>query len=406
MKKFKFKRLASAIYAALIIALAFLFFTNDFGLVDIRKTAVIIGAGIDLTSAGISITAQLAIPQASENVESTQYIEVEGEGVTVADALNEINKKTGFYPKLVFCKLLMLGESCQSRNIFEILDYFYRDDYTQLTPSIAMCEGSAGELLASKMRFGNTATVSIERLLSEEAKKSGNVSTVNLKILGIDAHSPSAACFMPFIRAQSQSAEGSQSGGDGEDGGGSSSEDSASDESRTDGGQGSSREFLCDRTAVFSNGNFVGVLDEDQTFALNLVKNDVRHVFVPCKAEGDVYTLGMRNCRGGVSVEVENGVPFVRLSFSAVVQISDVDRSESPGSASRGVVPDAVLAGGAEALRQRFSSLADTVRATGCDVLELRTLLYRYHYKYYEEWGDRLLSDVGIVFDIDLRSAG
>lgn len=406
MKKFKFKRLASAIYAALIIALAFLFFTNDFGLVDIRKTAVIIGAGIDLTSAGISITAQLAIPQASENVESTQYIEVEGEGVTVADALNEINKKTGFYPKLVFCKLLMLGESCQSRNIFEILDYFYRDDYTQLTPSIAMCEGSAGELLASKMRFGNTATVSIERLLSEEAKKSGNVSTVNLKILGIDAHSPSAACFMPFIRAQSQSAEGSQSGGDGEAGGGSSSEDSASDESRTDGGQGSSREFLCDRTAVFSNGNFVGVLDEDQTFALNLVKNDVRHVFVPCEAEGDVYTLGMRNCRGGVSVEVENGVPFVRLSFSAVVQISDVDRSESPGSASRGVVPDAVLAGGAEALRQRFSSLADTVRATGCDVLELRTLLYRYHYKYYEEWGDRLLSDVGIVFDIDLRSAG
>lgn len=406
MKKFKFKRLASAIYAALIIALAFLFFTNDFGLVDIRKTAVIIGAGIDLTSAGVSITAQLAIPQASENVESTQYIEVEGEGVTVADALNEINKKTGFYPKLVFCKLLMLGESCQSRNIFEILDYFYRDDYTQLTPSIAMCEGSAGELLASKMRFGNTATVSIERLLSEEAKKSGNVSTVNLKILGIDAHSPSAACFMPFIRAQSQSAEGSQSGGDGDDCGGSSSEDSASDASRTDGGQGSPREFLCDRTAVFSNGNFVGVLDEDQTFALNLVKNDVRHVFVPCEAEGDVYTLGMRNCRGGVSVEVENGVPFVRLSFSAVVQISDVDRSESPGSASRGVVPDAVLAGGAEALRQRFSSLADTVRATGCDVLELRTLLYRYHYKYYEEWGDRLLSDVGIVFDIDLRSAG
>lgn len=406
MKKFKFKRFASAIYAVVIVALAFLFFTNDFGLVDIRKTAVIIGAGIDLTSAGVSITAQLAIPQASENVESTQYIEVEGEGVTVADALNEINKKTGFYPKLVFCKLLILGESCQSRNIFEILDYFYRDDYTQLTPSIAMCEGSAGELLASKMRFGNTATVSIERLLSEEAKKSGNVSTVNLKILGIDAHSPSAACFMPFIRAQSQSAEGSQSGGDGEDGGGSPSEDSASEASRTDGGQGSPREFLCDRTAVFSNGNFVGVLDEDQTFALNLVKNDVRHVFVPCEAEGDVYTLGMRNCRGGVSVEVENGVPSVLLSFSAVVQISDVDRSESPRSASRGVVPDAVLAGGAEALRQRFSSLADTVRATGCDVLELRTLLYRYHYKYYEEWGDRLLSDVGIVFDIDLRSAG
>lgn len=93
VKKINFKRIAAVIYAVVIIAMAFLFFTNDFGLVDIRKTAVIIGAGIDLTQDGISVTAQVAIPQPSENGESTQYIEVEGEGVTVADALNEINKR-------------------------------------------------------------------------------------------------------------------------------------------------------------------------------------------------------------------------------------------------------------------------------------------------------------------------
>ena len=57
MKKINFKRIAAVIYAVVIIAMAFLFFTNDFGLVDIRKTAVIIGAGIDLTQDGISVTA-------------------------------------------------------------------------------------------------------------------------------------------------------------------------------------------------------------------------------------------------------------------------------------------------------------------------------------------------------------
>ena len=205
MKKFDLKRLAAIIYALAITAMAFLFFTNDFGLVDIRKTAVIIGAGIDLTEGGVSVTAQVAVPQPSENGENTVYIEVEGEGATVADALNVINKKTGFFPKLVFCKLLILGESCRNADIFEVLDYFYRDDYTQLTPVIAMCSGSAGELLASKMRFGNTATVSIERLLSDEAKKSANVSTVNLKMIGIDNFSQSAACYMPYIRARAQS---------------------------------------------------------------------------------------------------------------------------------------------------------------------------------------------------------
>ena len=206
MKKFDLKRLAAIIYALAITAMAFLFFTNDFGLVDIRKTAVIIGAGIDLTEGGVSVTAQVAVPQPSENGENTVYIEVEGDGATVADALNVINKKTGFFPKLVFCKLLILGESCRDADIFEVLDYFYRDDYTQLTPVIAMCSGSAGELLASKMRFGNTATVSIERLLSDEAKKSANVSTVNLKMIGIDNFSQSAACYMPYIRARAQSA--------------------------------------------------------------------------------------------------------------------------------------------------------------------------------------------------------
>ena len=429
MKKISLKRIAFIIYAVVIIAMAFLFFTNDFGLVDIRKTAVIIGAGIDLTDDGVSVTAQVAIPQPSENGESTQYIEVEGEGVTVADALNEINKKTGFYPKLVFCKLLILGESCSDGNIFEILDYFYRDDYTQLTPVIAMCKGSAGQLLASKMRFGNTATVSIERLLSDEAKKSGNVSTVNLKVIGIHDHSPSNACYMPYIRSQSQSAEDGTSSG-GQSGGSSSGSGSSEDSGGSSGGQSSGgsssgqgsggsqsgsdsrgggdspQEFLCDRTAIFRDGMFAGVLTEEQTFALNLIKNNVRHIFVPCQADGNTYTLGMRNCRGSVSVRVENGVPKVRISFDAVVQISDVDRAEDAESASEGVVPDAVLAGGVEAIKNDFSDLISALRAADCDVLELKTLLYRFNYSSYEQFADSILSDAEVSFDINLRSAG
>ena len=419
MKKISLKRVASIIYAVVIISMSFLFFTNDFGLVDIRKTAVIIGAGIDLTDGGVSVTAQVAIPQPSENGENTQYIEVEGEGVTVADALNEINKKTGFYPKLVFCKLLILGESCSDGNIFEILDYFYRDDYTQLTPVIAMCKGSAGQLLASKMRFGNTATVSIERLLSDEAKKSGNVSTVNLKVIGIHDHSPSNACYMPYIRSQSQSAEGGSSGsgssgdsggasGGQSSGGSSSGQGSGGSQSGPDSGGGgnSPQEFLCDRTAIFRNGMFAGVLTEEQTFALNLIKNNVRHIFVPCQADGNTYTLGMRNCRGSVAVRVDNGVPKVQISFNAVVQISDVDRAEDAESASEGVVPDAVLAGGVEAIMNDFSDLLSALRAADCDVLELKTLLYRFNYSNYAQFADSILSDAEVSFDINLRSAG
>ena len=40
MKKFKLRRFASFVYVAVMAVLAFMYFTNDYGLVDIRKTAV------------------------------------------------------------------------------------------------------------------------------------------------------------------------------------------------------------------------------------------------------------------------------------------------------------------------------------------------------------------------------
>ncbi len=400
MKKLNVRRITAVLYAILITAMAFLFFTNDFGLVDIRKTAVIIGAGIDVDGEEVSVTAQVAIPQPSETGANTQYIEVEGKGVTVADALNVINKKTGFYPKLVFCKLLVLGESCSEGNIFEILDYFYRDDYTQLTPVVAMCEGSAAELLASKMRFGNTATVSVERLLSDEAKKSGNVSTVNLKIVGIDSHSPSKSCYMPYIRAQEQSAQGGEQGG-----GGSSSGQQSGDSAGSSGSSGGKQEFLCDRTAVFSDGRFAGVLTEEETFALNLLKNNVRHVFIPC-GENELQTLSLRGCKGGVRVKEEGGVPEIEIYFSAVAQIADVNSAESPPSISDGVVPEDVLRAGERAISGRMDALVSSLKNSGCDALGFRTLLYRFHYPLYERYGDGLLSEANVTYKVNLRSAG
>lgn len=405
----KLRRFAAFIYAAVILAMSFLFFTNDFGLVDIRKTAVIIGAGIDLTQEGVSVTAQIAVPQPSENGENTQFIEVEGSGITVADALNEINAKTGFFPKLVFCKLVILGESCADKNIFEVLDYFYRDDYTQLTPIIAMCKGSAAELLASQMRFGNTATVSIERLLSDEAKKSGNASTVNLKMLGAAQYSPSAACYMPYI--ESRAAEGgAQQGGEtgGQSGGQSGSQgQSGGQPSSQSGGQSGSQEqeFLCNKTAVFADGMFAGVLTEEQTFALNILSNTVRHVFIPCEADGQSYVLGLRNCSGGIGVSVDGAGAKVKASFSAVAQIYDVTQPSDPQSAAEGVVPESVLKGGEKAVKERLESLFRALKQSDCDALGIKTELFRYHYSDYGRLKDVIMSGEA-EYEVNLRSAG
>ncbi|MGN0817906.1 MAG: Ger(x)C family spore germination C-terminal domain-containing protein [Candidatus Coproplasma sp.] len=408
LKKLNFSKLLTWFYALILIALTALFFTNDFGLVDIRKTSVIVGTGLDVTDGGVKVTAQLAVPQPSESGENTQFTEVEGEGKTVADALKEINAKTGFYPKLIFCKLIVLGESCQQKNIFELLDYFYRNDYTQLTPVVAMCKGEAGKLLGQKLPFGNTATVSIGRILSDEGKKSGNVSTVNLKIIGTGQYSQSGSCYMPYIESktsgggESQEQQGGSSGGQSGSSGGSSGGQSGSQ-----GDSSGSTEFLCNKTAIFRDGNFVGVLDEEQAFALNLINNQIRHVFVPCESEGDTYTLGLRNCNGGLKLSFEGGAPRLTVSFSGTAQVQDVNKPTTPEQAAEvKSVTESVLNGCRTALMGYFDDLLTVLKESDCDALGIKRLLYRFNYDRYDKFKDDVLQAMQVEYDIKLKSSG
>ena len=100
MKPDVLRRFSVVFFWILLIFLAGLFFTNDFGLIDISKSTIITAVGIDSDGEEVQITAQLAVPKPSQSGENVEYAEVQGSGKTIADALNEINAKTGFYPKL------------------------------------------------------------------------------------------------------------------------------------------------------------------------------------------------------------------------------------------------------------------------------------------------------------------
>ncbi len=401
LKNLSFVKWSSVIYAAIIIALAFMFFTNDFGLVDIRKTSVIIGMGIDVEEEQVRITAQVAVPQPSENGENTQFTEVTGQGQSVAAALKEINSKTGFYPKLIFCKLIILGESCAESDVFEELDYFYRNEYTQLTPKVAMCKGSAESILGTKMPFGGTATLTIEQVLSDEAKKSGNVATVTLKDIGHSRYAPGGACYMPYLEVEN--AEEEVSGGEE----GQSSASSSGGSKASGGGGESSPEFTGSRTALFNYGKFCGVLDNDKAFALNLLNNQIRHTFVVCEAEGKKYTMGLRSCSGGADLSFKGGKPVVSVGFKATCQIQDAEGDSSPEEIAKNFkVPQEVIDGLNLKLKQKFSALVSELIERDCDALGLKEQLYRKNYSYYDKYKDDLLSAATYEYKVNARSSG
>lgn len=403
MKESFLKRVAGFAYALILILLTALFFTNDFGLVDLRKTSVIIGVGVDYEDdKKLTLTAQLAVPRPAENGENTEYSVVTGEGASVAEALNDINGKTGFYPKLVFCKLIVIGESCFDKDINAELNYFYSNEYSGLTPKIAACKGKAGDLFSLQLPFGDSATDSVERLLSDEAQKSGNVSTVNLNEFGQAYYSKGGAAYMPYIETSGEGEE-SESGGQqgGQSGGGSGGQSGQSG----GGGEQKNIEFTCGKTAIFNKGVFAGLLDDNQAFAFNLLNGGIRRASV-CFGEGDkAVTLSVRNCDGGVSLKMEKGVPVLKLSFEAAAKLQD-DKKTGEEPKNDGRTPDEFLRQGEQTIKGQMESMFDYSRSLNCDLLGVKDLLYKTQNKHYENLKDTVLQAVTVVYEIKLRSSG
>lgn len=430
----KLKKYSFVLYWAIVIALLGMFFTNDFGLLDIHKTSLIVAIGIDIEDDKMQVTARLASPQPSQSGDNIQYYEVKGTGETLADALNEINTKTGHYPKLLFCKLILLGESCKERNLFKSISCLYRKNYSELTADIAMCKGNAGEMLAMPATVDPENATAILRSLSAELKKSANVASVNLKDIAAANFSESKTCFMPFIEAvpedsshfnesetggsgssgnsggqsggQSQGGESGGSGGGEGQSGGSGGQGGESGGQSQGGGQGGKMQFTARKTAIFSNGEFVEVLDENQSFALNILNGDIRLAVLPCLANDTQYTLGLKDTSHSVSLSVKEGVPELKLGFKAKAQIRGAKVVIDPKrTLFDDVVKEDVLKSGEEELKARIQKLVDVCVEKNCDVLGAYDSLYKFNYKYYDAFKENLLSKMKVTIDVKLKSA-
>ena len=93
MNKFgKFaKTIPMKLYILLALVIVFAFFSNDFGLVDIQKTAIILAAGIDRTENGFAVTAQISISKGTDRSScGTSSVEILGEGDTVSACIEQI----------------------------------------------------------------------------------------------------------------------------------------------------------------------------------------------------------------------------------------------------------------------------------------------------------------------------
>ena len=419
------KKYTPILYWAIIIALLGLYFTNDFGLVDIHKSSYIVAVGIDIEEDEVQVTAQLAVPQPSTSGDNTKYLQVQGSGYTIADALNEINAKVGTYPKLLFCKLILIGDSCKDKELFQMLGCFYRRNYSELTALVAMCEGKAQDMLAKPATIDPENSNAMQKVLSDELEKSGNVSKATLKSIAENNYSVSEFCYMPYIQMNKQGtskpggggdnaggdkpeggSEGGQSGSSGSSGGSEGGQSSSSGGSGGEqGGGGEQVEFTARQTAIFSKGKFAGILDERQAFALNMLSNDIGFAVVTCDVGETHYTMGLKEVSGGVDFKVKKGVPTLKISFKAKAQVQGAKKVMVPEDVIfDDVLSPEIIKATEGALKERFSKLIDTSIQTDCDLLGVKKQLHKHNYKYYDAFKNDVLTRMKVEYEIDVKS--
>lgn len=365
------------IILAAIVAITF--FSNDFGLVDIQKTAIILAAGIDRTADGFSLTAQIAVPKGSDRTTGgTSSVEIEGQGATVSDCISAIYAKTGWVPKLVFCDLVLLGEEAARANAFDALDFFLRNEYAPDSCLLAVCEGTAAETLKATSAIDDASSLALEKLFSDAAKKSGRVMTTTLREFAIGYYGRSASGYMPYVRMSSQS--GAQGGSDGQN--------AAGGQGAAGGQSGQEMIFSAEQTAVFSQGRMTDVLTEAETFAFSLLKGNVYGGTLP----SDGITLAVLRNDGSVSLAEEPTLQAT-LSVDLKVRLAGRDAPSSLENVAKGSVTEEELAAAESALRGAIGSLWERCAQSECDLFNLRRTLYRRSAAAYGTW--KPLSQIG-----------
>lgn len=402
------------IIAAIFVVFLF-FFSNDFGLIDIEKTAIITAIAIDSADEEYEVTAQIAVPEATDTNSENKKAQVSGTGGTIGAAIKDIGDKTGWFPNLQFCNLLIVGNDLTSGNVFKVLDYFSKTLRVQDSALVITTDGAAKKLLEVATPLDNISSFALQKILLKNPGFDSDVAETDIKTFCTDYYSESESSYMPVVTVSEQNATdgtgdkpsggsgsestGGQSGSSGGSGSGGGSGDPASGNATGNAdGTGGKTLFNARETALFLKGVRVGKLNAEQTLLLNALTDKFRGTTIEIKGvetggEKANYLLTVFRCIPKITVKATAESFTVKLSLNMYCKIVDQNTEKSDVTYAKNVpLPQAVKEKTERFLKDRIAELIEIEKETGCDFLFLKRKLLQYNYKYYPQYKDNYLS--------------
>ncbi len=389
------KTLKSKIILILIFALFLFFFSNDFGLVDIDKTAIIVALAVDKgKDYNYEVTAEIAVPEATDQNSETKNAQVTGKGNTIGEALKEVSDLTGWFPQLNFCNLIMISDSLKDENIIKIINYFAITFRVQDSCLIAMSEGSAKKVLEDSSPLDDIASFAIQKILLKQPGFDKNVLDNNVKDFCVSYYNPSSSSYMPVISKNTVEGNSSDANKSGTKSGQS---DSSSSQSGNSSGQ--KIVFSARKTALFKSGVRVGELTEDQTLTLKILSSNVKSTIYPIEknvvgiSENKYYLLTILKNKSKINLSVIDNKLNLDITVDIFCKLSDENSDDIDQSLPKNTpLPQEVKEAFTKKLTDEIYDLIEKTKNLDCDVLNIERRLYKYHQNHYPTFKDNYLS--------------
>ena len=379
------------LWLLIALAITIFFFLNDFELVDIQKTAIILAAGIDRKEeTGYTMTAQIAVPKGVDRTTGgTSSVNFIAEGETIAACVADIYCKTGWVPKFVFCNLIVLGEDTAKENVLDALDFFLRIEYMSDGCFVAVCEGTAQELLTSESAVDDTSSQAVVKVFSDSNIRSGQATKMSLREFAIGYHGVTKSAYMPYIRQHKQEGSGSESSGG---------------QSGSSGGEPKEQKIYCaNHTALFHEGKQVALLKPEETFAFCLMEGNMFNGYLQSEEDGKPVTLTVIGDDANVSLDTK-GAPKVTIKIDLTVNLYNRSVPAHIEDVATERISDKLLENTKMDVEEWVKKVFEISRESGCDLFKLNQSLYRSSKKKYEEWKDTLLSSVPATYEINVKA--
>ena len=386
----------------LVLVIFVLFFSNDFGLIDVEKTSIITAIAVDKADDGdYLVTAQIAVPEATDKNSENLKAQISGKNSTVGGAIKNLSDLSGWFPKLTFCNLIIIGNKIVSQeqdNVIKIIDYFSKSLRVQDSALVAVAENNAYELLDLATPLDNISSFALQKILLKNTGFDKDIASCDIKTFCSGHYSSSGSAYMPIIKPVKAGVNQQSSQGESQ---GQGSNSSSSSSQSSSGGQGndSNKNNLFDAktTALFVHGIKVGELSSDLTLVFNALNRSFRETtlsvdHIDFNGQDTNYLLTVLAIKPSVKLIATDNDLVLKINLSLYCKVSDHSADNSEQALFNNIpIPNEVELKAEELLKTSLEELVETCKQTKCDILKIKEKLYRYNHKQYSRYKDNYL---------------